>query len=135
MEIVFSEQDIPAIAERIVAGLHYTVCIFNGEMGTGKTTLIKAICQKLGVQQSMSSPTYAIVNEYRTHTNKTIYHFDLYRIKAIEELLDIGFEEYIDSESLCFIEWPETAIPLLPKNYHAIQLNAIEKGNRSLKFV
>ena len=76
-------------------------------MGIGKTTLIKEVCANLGVRGKMSSPTFSIVNEYITNDSKLIYHFDLYRLKNIEELYDIGFEEYISQDNLCFIEWPE----------------------------
>ena len=85
------------------------VVLFYGEMGAGKTTLIKEICAQLGVTDGMSSPTFALVNEYHTKDNSTIYHFDLYRIKNIEECLDMGMEEYIQSGNYCFIEWPEIA--------------------------
>jgi len=134
MEIVFVEQDIPKVAKKIVQHLKHPVCMLKGEMGTGKTTLIKAICKEMGVAQNMSSPTYPIVNEYLTNKQNIIYHFDLYRIKVMEELLDIGFEEYIDSGNFCFIEWPNIALPLLPKDYHIIQLTLSENGKRILNF-
>lgn len=133
MEVVFLEKDIPEIAKQIVQHLKYPVCLFNGEMGTGKTTLIKAICREMGVTQNMSSPTYPIVNEYLTDNRTSVYHFDLYRIKVMEELLDIGFEEYIDSGNTCFIEWPNIGLSLLPKEYHVIQLTLAENGKRVLK--
>ena len=102
------------VAGDIVEAIKNTkVVLFYGEMGSGKTTLIKDICKQLGVTDSMSSPTYALVNEYHTKENSTIYHFDLYRIKSIEECLDMGMEEYLYSGNYCFIEWPEVALPLL----------------------
>lgn len=89
------------------------VFLFDAPMGAGKTTFIKAICNYLGVSDTMSSPTYSIVNEYNTTTNEKVYHFDLYRLKSSNELLDLGFEEYISSGKYLFIEWPEMALPFL----------------------
>jgi tRNA threonylcarbamoyladenosine biosynthesis protein TsaE len=91
------------------------IVAFYGEMGAGKTTFIKAICMELGVTNVVNSPTFAIVNEYYTAYNTPIYHFDFYRLKNVEELLDIGFEEYIASGNPCLIEWPEKAENLLPE--------------------
>ena len=86
---------------------------FEASMGAGKTTFIKAVCRYLEVVDTMSSPTYSIVNEYITRANHKVYHFDLYRLKSSHELLDIGFEEYIASDAYLFIEWPELALPLI----------------------
>ena len=87
---------------------------FTGDLGAGKTTLIKALCKVLGVADQTSSPSFAIVNEYRTGAGDPLYHFDLYRLKAEEELEGIGFDEYVDSGARCFIEWPELAFERLP---------------------
>lgn len=103
--------------ERIIA--------FEGEMGSGKTTLIKAICSKMGVADNVSSPTFAIINEYFTAGGDTIYHFDFYRLKNLREAMDIGVEEYLDSGSYCFLEWPELVGSLLPEDYIIV---TIEKG-------
>jgi tRNA threonylcarbamoyladenosine biosynthesis protein TsaE len=104
------------VARDIIAGLYNRrVVLFYGEMGSGKTTLIKEMCRQLGVTGSMSSPTFALVNEYEAEKGK-IYHFDLYRVKNPEECLDIGMEEYLYSGNYCFIEWPEVAKPILPEN-------------------
>jgi tRNA threonylcarbamoyladenosine biosynthesis protein TsaE len=108
------------------------VVLFYGEMGTGKTTLIKEICRQLGVADNMSSPTFALVNEYHTKDNGTIYHFDLYRIKNIEECLDIGMEEYLYSGNYCFIEWPEITLPLLPDNYCSLYIRTEKDNTRSI---
>lgn len=86
---------------------------FNGEMGAGKTTLIKAICRQLGVTDEVSSPTFSLVNEYRTTNGNKVFHFDFYRIKSLEEAYDIGYEDYFESGSVCLIEWPEKIGPLL----------------------
>ncbi len=93
----------------------HTIYAFNGEMGAGKTTFIKAICEELGVTDVINSPTFAIVNEYRSDTSaELIYHFDFYRINNIEEAYNIGVEDYLESGALCFIEWPEKIRELLP---------------------
>jgi tRNA threonylcarbamoyladenosine biosynthesis protein TsaE len=88
---------------------------FHGELGAGKTTFIKALCESLGVADAMSSPSFSIVNEYRDRNGQPVYHFDLYRLRQPEEALDIGFEEYLYSGNYCFIEWPEKAGELLPE--------------------
>jgi tRNA threonylcarbamoyladenosine biosynthesis protein TsaE len=108
------------------------VVLFYGEMGAGKTTLIKEICAQLGVTDGMSSPTFALVNEYHTKDNSTIYHFDLYRIKNIEECLDMGMEEYLYSGNYCFIEWPEMALPLLPENYCSLYIKTEKDNTRNI---
>lgn len=93
------------------------VILFSGEMGAGKTTLIKALCKHFGVTDTVSSPTFSLVNEYHTADGEVIYHFDFYRIKKIEEVFDMGYEEYFFSGSKCLIEWPEKIEPLI--NFHA----------------
>jgi tRNA threonylcarbamoyladenosine biosynthesis protein TsaE len=100
---------------------------FNGNIGVGKTTFIKAICEELGVEGTVNSPTFSIVNEYQTKDGKVIYHFDCYRINKIEEALEIGLEEYIYSGNLCFIEWSENIASLLPDSI--VNVNLVEKEN------
>lgn len=100
------------------------IWLFKGEMGAGKTTLIKSICRTLGVTSEMSSPTFSIVNEYKTQNQQSIYHFDLYRLKNPIELRDIGFEEYLHSGNHCFIEWPEMAKDFLEESVMTIQIIA-----------
>ena len=100
--------------------------VFFGEMGVGKTTLIKSICKVLNVQDIVSSPTFSVVNEYQNKDGNSLYHFDFYRIKNQEELFDLGLEEYIYSDNYCFIEWPEKAEGLLSDNFIQVQ---IDKNN------
>ena len=121
------------VAQDIAAAIKDNkVVLFYGEMGAGKTTLIKEIGKQLGVTDGMSSPTFALVNEYHTKDNGSIYHFDLYRIKNIEECLDMGMEEYIQSGNYCFIEWPEIALPLMPDNYCSVSIKTEEDNTRSI---
>lgn len=124
MEIDFSDlKQIDENANKLLAfSGDIKVWIFDGEMGIGKTTLIKALCRNLGVSNDqMSSPTYGIVNEYAGE-NDNIFHFDLYRLNHMGELLDIGFEEYLDSGKYCFIEWPELSKTFLNPPYLEITL-------------
>jgi|SRR6185437_13424531 len=108
------------------------IILFYGEMGAGKTTLIKEICKQLGVIDTMSSPTFSVVNEYHTSGNKIIYHFDLYRIKNTEECLDLGMEEYLFSDNYCFIEWPEVAMPFMPEKYYNLSIKTEKDNTRSI---
>jgi tRNA threonylcarbamoyladenosine biosynthesis protein TsaE len=108
------------------------VFAFYGSMGAGKTTFIKAICEELGVSDVVTSPTFAIVNEYRTSSGETIYHFDFYRIKKLEEVYDMGYEDYFYSDALCFIEWPEMMEELLPDNAVRVSIKENADGTRTV---
>jgi tRNA threonylcarbamoyladenosine biosynthesis protein TsaE len=112
----------------------HTVFAFYGKMGAGKTTFIKAICEELGVEDVITSPTFAIVNEYELTSQHspltTIYHFDFYRIKKIEEVYDMGYEDYFYSGSLCFIEWPELIEDLLPDDAVRVTIEEQPDGSR-----
>ena len=119
----------------IVAMDDRTVYAFRGEMGAGKTTFIKALCEALGVEDEVNSPTFAIVNEYRSETTaELIYHFDCYRIQKIEEALDFGFEDYMESSALCFIEWPENVEELLPGDVVNVKITVNEDNSRTIEF-
>ena len=98
------------------------IIAFYGAMGAGKTTLIKNLCHRMGVTDEVNSPTFAIVNEYVTEKGESVYHFDFYRIKKIEEAYDIGFENYFDSGNLCLIEWPEMIESLMPEKYIRVEI-------------
>jgi len=102
------------------------VFCFYGNLGAGKTTLIKLICEHLKVIDSISSPTYPIINEYKTADNKIIYHIDLYRLKSIEEAMNIGIEDYLFSDHLCFIEWPDNFESILPDNHIKIKITKFD---------
>tara|TARA_B110000116_G_scaffold104629_1_gene91161 strand:+ start:1749 stop:2171 length:423 start_codon:yes stop_codon:yes gene_type:complete len=105
--------------------------VFFGEMGVGKTTLIKSICKALNVQDVVTSPTFSVVNEYQNKDGDSLYHFDFYRIKNQEELFDLGLEEYIYSDNYCFIEWPEKAEKLLSDNFVQVQM----KKNKECRII
>ncbi len=105
---------------------------FYGKMGAGKTTFVKAVCEELGVEDVITSPTFAIVNEYTAST--TIYHFDFYRIKRLEEVYDMGYEDYFYSGALCFIEWPELIEDILPDDTVRVNIVEQEDGSRLVSF-
>jgi len=110
-----------------------TVFAFNGSMGAGKTTFIKAICESMGVKEPVNSPTFSIVNEYEAADGRIIYHFDCYRINKIEEAVDMGTEEYLYSGNLCFIEWSENIAPLLPDQIVNVNIKETENGKREIQ--
>ena len=109
-----------------------TIFAFNGKMGAGKTTFIKAICEVMGVKETINSPTFSIVNEYEAADGSIIYHFDCYRINKIQEALDLGAEEYLYSGNLCFIEWSENIAPLLPDTLVNVDIHEIENKKREI---
>jgi len=108
------------------------VWLIHGEMGAGKTTLIKSICEQLGVEDNVTSPTFSIINEYQTAT-EPIYHFDFYRVSTLEEALKAGVEDYFYSGHYCFIEWPEVILPILPRQYLIVNIEAGVDENRKYK--
>lgn len=114
---------LPAVAKQLLQSFDgEKIIAFQGAMGAGKTTLIKAICEELGVKDTISSPTYSIVNEYKTVKGEKIYHFDFYRIKSVDEAYDMGYEEYFYSKAYCFIEWPEKIAELMPLTYEKVTI-------------
>ncbi len=98
------------------------IIAFYGAMGAGKTTLVKNLCQKLGVSDEVNSPTFALVNEYQTESLDSIFHFDFYRIKSLEEVFDIGYEDYFYGGNLCLLEWPELIDPLMPEHFIKVEI-------------
>ena len=106
---------------------------FYGDMGAGKTTFIKALCEEMQVLDYVNSPTFALINEYKTENNRTIFHFDFYRIKNLNEAYDFGYEDYFYSGDYCFIEWPELIEPLLPSIAIKVTIKEIENGRRLIE--
>jgi hydrolase, P-loop family len=127
--------DIKTAAQEFINNINgSTVFAFYGSMGAGKTTFIKAVCECLGVDDVITSPTFAIVNEYHAdNDSKVIYHFDFYRIKKLEEVYDMGYEDYFYSNSLCFIEWPELIEELLPANAKKVTITTLEDATREIE--
>jgi tRNA threonylcarbamoyladenosine biosynthesis protein TsaE len=133
MNIVFSLDQIQEVAQQILASNPKKIILFNGEMGVGKTTLIKQLCKSLGVQDATSSPTFSLVNEYYTSDNKIVYHFDFYRLNKETEALDMGVDDYLYSGNWCFIEWSEKIANLLPDDYSTINIKLLADGKRELE--
>lgn len=137
MEITIQNlENMPEAAQEFVRVMDQnTVFAFYGKMGAGKTTFIKAVCEALGVTDVVNSPTFSIVNEYRADTTgELIYHFDFYRIKKLEEVYDMGYEDYFYSGAVCFIEWPELIEDLLPGDAIRVDIVEQEDGSRLVKF-
>ncbi|MBC8153977.1 MAG: tRNA (adenosine(37)-N6)-threonylcarbamoyltransferase complex ATPase subunit type 1 TsaE [Bacteroidetes bacterium] len=134
MTLHFHQLDeLDAVAQHLLnEGGRCSVWLFEGEMGAGKTTLIKALCRGLGVVSMVQSPTFALVNEYTTRAGESVYHFDCYRLRNEAEALDIGIEEYFDSGAHCFVEWPERIESLWPPTYYRVQIAADITGRRTV---
>lgn len=132
MEIIFSLDEINSVAKKIISETPQKVLLFKGNMGAGKTTLIKALAQELGVTSTTSSPTFSLVNEYQSIDNQFIYHFDMYRIKNELEAVNIGIEDYLYSGNWCFIEWAEKIPNLIPENHSNIKIEESIDGKRHL---
>lgn len=136
MQIIISDiKQIDQAAKEFIANIgENKVFAFYGKMGAGKTTFIKAVCEELDVEDVITSPTFAIINEYESKTVGNIYHFDFYRIKKIEEVYDMGYEDYFYSDNLCFIEWPELIENLLPENTVKVSITETPDGKRIIEF-
>ncbi|SHH50058.1 tRNA (adenosine(37)-N6)-threonylcarbamoyltransferase complex ATPase subunit type 1 TsaE [Flavobacterium defluvii] len=132
MNIVFSLDQIQQTAQQILDSNPKKIILFNGEMGVGKTTLIKQLCKSLGVEDATSSPTFSLVNEYHTSNNQTVYHFDFYRLNKETEALDMGVDDYLYSGNWCFIEWSEKIASLLPEETSNITIVLLADGKREL---
>lgn len=131
--ILKSLSDLNIIADKFLRLMRdKKVFAFFGPMGVGKTTFIKALCNELGVVEIVTSPTFALINEYQTGKGEVIYHFDFYRIKKIEEVYDFGYEEYFFSGNYCFIEWPDKVAEILPENVVFVQMVENEDGSRTI---
>lgn len=132
MELQFSLDDIHTAARKVLDSNPNKVILFNGQMGAGKTTFINALAKTMGVNDTTGSPTFSLVNEYRTADNQILYHFDVYRLKSESEAYDMGMDEYLYSGHWCFIEWAEKIPNLLPQDRSAITIEALPNGNRKL---
>ena len=131
---VKSLDELKSAAEQLISfGGSEKIFLFYGDMGAGKTTLIKSLCESLGVKEPATSPTFSIVNEYQGESSK-IYHFDFYRLKNQSEALDLGYEEYFYSGNYCFIEWPEKIPDLLPDHYICVEVQVVSDDERQLTF-
>ncbi len=134
MEKTFTAQsikDLPKIAAEIIPLLNdHPVVAFYGAMGVGKTTFIKALCNKMGVDDTVNSPSFSIINEYRTKEGRTIFHFDFYRLRNEEELLDLGYEDYFYGGNICLLEWPEKIDNYLPEKLLILNLEEQPDGSR-----
>jgi tRNA threonylcarbamoyladenosine biosynthesis protein TsaE len=131
MKIEFDILDIDKVAETILDNVHSKIMLFKGSMGAGKTTLIKALVRRLGSLDVVSSPTFALMNEYLTKDCK-IYHYDFYRLKELEEALDLGFDEFIEEDAWNMIEWPDLIVGLLPLSYVEIEIDKLTDTKRVL---
>ena len=132
MNIIFSIDQLNEVAQQIIANNPKKVILFHGEMGVGKTTLIKQLCKTLGVTGATSSPTFSLVNEYETNNNQLVYHFDFYRLNNEVEALDMGIDDYLYSSNWCFIEWAEKIPNMIPEVHSVITISLLADGKRSL---
>jgi len=133
MNIIFSLDQIKEVAEKILVQNPKKIILFNGEMGVGKTTLIKQLCKNIGVEDATSSPTFSLVNEYYTPNNQIVYHFDFYRLNKETEALDMGVDDYLYSGNWCFIEWSEKIASLIPEEHSVVTIELLPDGKRELK--
>lgn len=132
MEIVYNLSEIEKVAKQILKSVSTKTILIHGEMGVGKTTFIKALVKSIGSDDEINSPTFSIVNEYKSKEN-LIYHFDLYRIKNLEEAYNFGIEDYLYSDNWSIIEWPELIIDIVPKRFDRIDLELNPDNSRTLK--
>ena len=132
MQLEFTLQDINLAAEQIILNSPSKIVLFKGEMGAGKTTLIKEIARIIGVLGATSSPTFSLVNEYHINDHELLYHFDLYRLESEVEALDFGIEDYLYSGYWCMIEWPDKIKSLLPENHTTVTLEVLNNETRLL---
>ncbi len=134
MKVTYTIEELPEIAAMVLTNTENKTLLFYGDMGVGKTTLIKELARRIGVQDPITSPTFSLVNEYLLENDK-LFHFDFYRIKDEEEAMDIGIEDYFDSTHWKFIEWPDKIPNLLPESITRIQLEKNPNGSRTLNLL
>jgi tRNA threonylcarbamoyladenosine biosynthesis protein TsaE len=130
-----SLSELPELAKKMLKSFgEQKVIAFYGEMGAGKTTIIKALCEELGVTDTISSPTFSLVNEYRGARGQKIYHFDFYRLKSTIEAYDMGYEEYFYSKAYCLIEWPEKLEELMPLEHEVVKIKKTGENSREISY-
>ncbi|WP_310557494.1 tRNA (adenosine(37)-N6)-threonylcarbamoyltransferase complex ATPase subunit type 1 TsaE [Flavobacterium sp.] len=133
MKFTFSLNEISEVVQKIIDSNPEKIILFNGEMGAGKTTFIKTLCQTLGVKEATSSPTFSLVNEYQITAYQYVYHFDMYRLKNQSEALDMGIDDYLYSGNWCFIEWAEKISDLIPENHSVATISVLNDGKRQIE--
>jgi tRNA threonylcarbamoyladenosine biosynthesis protein TsaE len=133
MDLIFALNNINTAAQQFLAAVgNSKVFAFNGQMGAGKTTFIHAVCETLGVEEAIGSPTFSIINHYRAANGETIYHIDLYRVKDEEEAIQAGVEDCLYSGNFCFVEWPGKASSIFPEETIQVNITAVENETRKL---
>ena len=125
-------KDYKKVSDYLIKNKKSNIFLLSGNMGSGKTTFIQSLCKNFGVLDNVLSPTFSLVNEYILNSKLLIYHFDLYRVKSVEELIEIGFDEYIYSKNICLIEWPEIAKEIIPNNNIRIEIEINENLKRNI---
>lgn len=128
----FLLNELEQVVTQLLKEQHHKVMLLQGEMGAGKTTLIKEIVRQLGVKENTNSPTYLVVNQYETVDKETIFHFDAYRLEDEDEAFAMGFDEYLDSGNYCFIEWPDRMASIIPEEHSVITIEKVAEGKRLL---
>ncbi|RXG15178.1 tRNA threonylcarbamoyladenosine biosynthesis protein TsaE [Leeuwenhoekiella aestuarii] len=135
MELDYDLSEVNKVAKELIHQLRYDTILFYGDLGAGKTTLIKALVKALGSNDTVSSPTFSLINEYKTETNASIFHLDLYRLKNENEAYDLGIEEILESDSIKLIEWPQKINTLLENDVHSAKLFSINEATRKIQFI
>ena len=130
--IVDHESALPQTAAQILDDLEHPIVLLIGDLGAGKTSLVKAMLGKLNTQDTTSSPSFSLINEYRIENGKTVYHIDLYRLEDVNEVFNLGIEEYLYSGNYCFIEWPQIIIDYIDSPYHTIHIDILENNSRKI---
>ncbi|HCW65038.1 MAG: tRNA (adenosine(37)-N6)-threonylcarbamoyltransferase complex ATPase subunit type 1 TsaE [Bacteroidota bacterium] len=135
MEYTYALDQIDEVAEALIKNLKFSTILFYGDLGAGKTTLIKALVKRLGSADNVSSPTFSLINEYKTDAGASIFHLDLYRLKDENEAYDLGIEELLETDSLKLIEWPQKINSLLNNEVHSARIFSTKDNVRTLKFL
>ncbi len=132
-KIIYGLNDIEKTTDWIIGKMEHKILFLNGPIGSGKTTLIKNLCRQFGVKELVNSPTFSILNQYN-YNDKKIFHFDFYRINNLKEIIEIGIHDYIDSQSICFIEWGDLIIDRIKTSNHIINISVLSDTEREITF-